>query len=124
MTCMCTSLLLLIWHGCLASYSVLLFLITIISLYVHVHVGVILGDPHGENKFISHPTVRQRDIRAAEAMCGDGKKFFLSALDIFFTKSTLARSLVTKKEGRDQLDPDIIEGLRCKLIKFSSHCVI
>lgn len=83
-----------------------------------VHVGVLLGDPHGENKFISHPTVRQRDIRAVEAVCGDGKKFFLSALDIFFTKSTLARSLVTKKEGRDQLDPDIIEGLRCKLMKL------
>lgn len=83
-----------------------------------IHVGVLLGDPHGENKFISHPTVRQRDIRAVEAVCGDGKKFVLSALDIFFTKSTLARSLVTKKEGRDQLDPDIIEGLRRKLMKL------
>lgn len=78
-------------------------------IYVHVHAGVLLGDPHGENKFISHSTARHCDIRAIEAMCGDGKKFFLSALDIF-TKSTLARSLVTKKDGRDQLASDIIEG--------------
>ena len=87
----------------------------VINYYNHtfiIHVGVLLEDPHGENKFISHPTVRQRDIRAVEAVCGDGKKFVLSALDIF-TKSTLARSLVTKKEDRDQLDTDIIEGLRC-----------
>ena len=72
-----------------------------------VHVGVLLGDLYGENKFISHPNVRQRDIRAVEAVCGDGKKFFLSALDIFFTKSTLVK-----------VPCDIIEGLRCKFMKL------
>ena len=83
--------------------------------YVFI-VGVLLGDPHGENKFVAHSSVKQRDIKAIEAVCRDGKKFVLAALDIF-TKGTLARSLVTRKEGRDQLDPDIIEGLRCELTK-------
>ena len=78
---------------------------------------MLLGDPHGENKFLAHCSVKQRDITAIEAVCRDGKKFVLAALDIFFTRGTLARSLVTRKEGRDQLDPDIIEGLRCKLTK-------
>ena len=62
-------------------------------------VGVLLGDPHGEIKFIAHPSIKQWDIKAVEAVCRDGKKFVLAALDVFFTKSTLARSLVTKKEG-------------------------
>ena len=64
---------------------------------------MLLGDPHGENQFVSHSSVKQRDITAIEAVCRDGKKFVLAALDIFFTKGTLVRSLVTRKEGRDQL---------------------
>jgi hypothetical protein len=80
-----------------STYDVL-FIMTIYNYYAFI-VGVLLGDPHGENKFIAHPSVKQRDIKSVEAVCRDGKKFVLAALDIFFTKSTLARSLVTGEIG-------------------------
>ena len=32
----------------------------------------------------------------------------------FFTRDKMATGLCTKWEGREQLDPDIIEGIRCK----------
>ena len=41
-------------------------------------------------------------------------KCALALLDVFFSKECLARYLATK-EGKDLLDPDIIEGIRCKI---------
>ena len=76
--------------------------------------GVLLGDPHGQNLFVAHPTIKQSDVRATEALSKNPSKFVLSMMDLFFSRSTLANSLATRKEGRDRLDADIMEGLRRK----------
>ena len=52
-------------------------------------------------------------IKAVEVVCRKRKKFVLAAMDIF-SRSTFARSVVM---GRDRLDSDIMEGLRCKFVK-------
>ena len=101
--------------------SITMYCITVLLPCMHslYDVGVLLGDPYGESKFIAHPMIKQRDIKATEAVCNNGKKFVLARLDVFFNKATLARSLVTRKEGRDLLDPDVIQGIRCKVVKSS-----
>lgn len=80
-------------------------------------VGMWLGNPFGregiEKIFI--PDVNRQDVRAVEAMNKEPTKFALSLVDVFFSKETLAKSLVTQKDGRERLDPDIIEGIRRKL---------
>ena len=76
--------------------------------------GVLLGDPQGEMIRIDHPTVKQSDIRGVEALAKTAPKCALALLDVFFTKECLMRSLATKKEDKDLLDPDVIEGIRCK----------
>ena len=48
----------------------------------------------------------------------------LALLDVFFTKEQLGRSLVTNKDGRDLLDPNIIEGIRCELCNITARNVI
>ena len=88
------------------------------TVIVYCNTGVLLGDPHGQNLFVSHPTIKQNDIRATEALSKTPGKFVLSMVDLFFSRSTLANSLVTRKEGRERLDPDIMEGIRCKLGKM------
>ena len=79
-------------------------------------VGVWLGNPFGregiEKIFI--PDVNRRDVWAVEAMSKETSKFSLALVDVFFSRETLAKSLVTQKEGRQRLDPDIIEGIRRK----------
>lgn len=60
------------------------------------------------------PDTKPQDIRAVEALNKEATKFTLALLDVFFSKETLSRSLVTRKEGRDLLNPDVIEGIRRK----------
>ena len=79
---------------------------------LYCNTGVLLGDPHGQNLFVAHPTIKQSDVRATEALSKTPGKFVLSMVDLFFT---LANSLATNKEGRERLDADIMEGLRRKL---------
>ena len=59
--------------------------------------------------------MKRSDIRAVEVLSKSASKCALSLLDVFFTKECLVRSLATKKD-KDLLDPDIIEGIRCKII--------
>ena len=54
---------------------------------------------------------QQRDVKAVGAT---STKLALNLLDVFFDKQTLATSLVTKWEGRNLLNPDTIEGIRCE----------
>ena len=76
--------------------------------------GLILGDLNGEFIRIDHPTVKASDIRGVEVLSKAASKCALALLDVFFSKECLARYLATK-EGKDLLDPDIIEGIRCKI---------
>ena len=85
-------------------------------------VGLILGDPKGKFIHIDHPTVKPSDICAVEVLSKAASKCALALLDVFFSKECLARSLATKKEDKDLLDPDIIEGIRCK-IKLCLCCL-
>lgn len=84
---------------------------------------LILGDPNGQFIHIDHPTVKANDIRGVEVLSKAASKCALALLDVFFSKECLARSLATKKEGKDLLDPDILEGIRCK-IKLYICCSI
>ena len=49
-------------------------------------------------------------------MASTPAKLALGLADILFTREELASSLVTKKEGRNLLDPEKIEGIRRKCI--------
>lgn len=60
--------------------------------------------------------MKRSDIRAVEVLSKSASKCALSLLDVFFTKECLVRSLATKKDDKDLLDPDTIEGIRCKMI--------
>ena len=77
--------------------------------------GLIFGDPRGECISIDHPTVKPSDIRAVEVLSKTASRCALALLDVFFSKESLVRSLATKKDGKDLLDPDIIEGICCKI---------
>ena len=46
-----------------------------------------------------------------EVLCKSASKCALALLDVFFSKESLARSLAKKREGKDLLDPDIIDGI-------------
>lgn len=81
---------------------------TIIGVGVHCT----LGDPKGENIIV--PGFTQRQVRAEEAKAKGAQKLALHLMDVFFTRDKMATGLCTKWEGREQLDPDIIEGIRCK----------
>ena len=63
------------------------------------------------------------DIRAVQVLSKDAAKCALSLLDVFFSKECLVRSLVTKKDDKDLLDPDVIEGIRCKIILHCLNCL-
>ena len=76
--------------------------------------GVLLGDPYGENLFVEHPTITRKDVRSLEALSKSDQKLALALVDLFFPKDVQAASLATKKEDRDLLDQNIIEGIRCK----------
>lgn len=89
-------------------------------LYICNIGGAILGDPKGQHMVISG--FSQRDVRAAEALSCDADKLALNLLDIFFTKDVLSTSLVTKWDGREMLDQDTIEGIRCKCFLISIAC--
>ena len=76
--------------------------------------GVLLGDPYGDNIFVEHPTITRNDVRALEALSKGDQKLALAMVDLFFSKDVQAASLVTRKEDRNLLDQNIIEGIRCK----------
>ena len=76
--------------------------------------GVLLGDPYGENLFVEHPTITRKDVRSLESLAKSDQKLVLALVDLFFTKEVQAASLAMKKEDRDLLDQNIIEGIRCK----------
>ena len=52
-------------------------------------------------------------VRAIDALCRDGFELARRLLDLFFTKQQLSSGLVTKWEGRELLDPQIVEGICC-----------
>ena len=84
--------------------------------FVSSHLGVWLGNPYGRSRVdkIFIPDIKQQDVRAVEALNKEATKFALALLDVFFSKETLCRSLATRKEGRDLLNPDVVEGIRRK----------
>ena len=49
----------------------------------------------------------------------DPAKFVLRMLAIFFTSSELEKSNCTKAEGRELLDQEVIQGIKCKWITTS-----
>ena len=61
------------------------------------------------------------DIRAVKVLSKGAAKCALSLLDVCFSKECLVHSLATKKDDKDSLDPDVIEGIRCRIIL---HCLI
>ena len=76
-----------------------------------------LGNPFGRKDIekIFIPEVNRRDVRAVEALNKEPSKFALALVDVFFfSRETLAKSLVTQKKDQECLDPDIIEGIRRK----------
>ena len=66
----------------------------------------------------------QRDVISVEGVSTDASKLALNLIDVFFTKDILSTSLATRWEGRDLLDPEVIEGIRCKCIIYHvlQHC--
>ena len=82
--------------------------------------SLILGDPNGQFIHIDHPTVKASDIRGVEVLSKAFSKCALAILDVLFSKECLAHSLATKKEDKDLLDPDIIEGIQCKIKLYIS----
>ena len=58
-----------------------------------------------------HPTITRKDVGAIEALAKGDQKLALAMIDLFFPKDVQAASLVTKKEDRDLLDQNIIEGI-------------
>ena len=81
--------------------------------------GAILGNPSGH--YIVIDAFQQRDVKVVEAT---STKLALNLLDVFFDKQTLATSLVTKWEGRNLLNPDTIEGIRCEFNHPSCTCLL
>ena len=81
--------------------------------FVMICIGVWLGNHFGREGIqkIFIPDVSKRDVRAVEAMSRELSKFVLALVDIFSSRETLAKSLVTQKEDQERLDPDI-EGIR------------
>ena len=55
-----------------------------------------------------------KNIRTAENLSRSAARLCLNLLNVFFTKETLAESLVTDIEGRKLLNQEIIEGIRCE----------
>ena len=49
-----------------------------------------------------------------EALSKEPSEFALALVDVFFSRETLAKSLVAQKEDKKRLDPDIIEVIRRK----------
>ena len=78
---------------------------TVYSTYVH---GCFYCSVAGSVPGCSHTTVR-----ALEASSTTLDELALGLADILFTKDELSSSLVTQKEGRNLLDPDRVEGIRC-----------
>lgn len=66
----------------------------------------------------------QKDIKAVEALQKAPTKFALALMDVLFTKEKMVKSLVTKKEGRDLLEPSIIEGIRCEFKCCEQQCAL
>ena len=58
------------------------------------------------------PNFTQQQVRAADTKARTPTKLALALLDVFFSRDKLSQSLCTKWEGREQLDPTIIEGIR------------
>ena len=46
----------------------------------------------------------------------DASKFALRLLGVFFTVEELARSNCTKADGRELLDPEILQAIKCKIV--------
>lgn len=107
-------LLLLMMVNCI----IICFTIIIVYITSANQLGAWLGDPKasvGSDKLLT-PNFTQQQVRSVDTRARDSTKLALGLLDIFFTKDKLSRSLCTKWDGREQLDPDIIEGIRCKYI--------
>ena len=69
-----------------------------------------MGCPTGECIHLADFT--QRDVISVEGVSSDASKLALNLIDVFFfTKDILSTSLATRWEGRDLLDPEVIEGI-------------
>ena len=81
-----------------------------------ISTGVWLGDPYGREgvEKILIPGFTTQQVRAVDTKSKTPTKLALTLLDVFFTREKLAKSLCTRWEGREQLDPMIIEGIRCE----------
>ena len=88
-------------------------------------IGVWLGNPFGregiEKIFI--PDVSRHDVRAVEAMSREPSKFVLALVDVFFQQGNIGEVLSFKKEGRERVDPDIIEGIRHKQLDLINNFI-
>lgn len=72
-----------------------------------------MGNPRTDHHIIISG-YSQASVRSVEALATTPAKLALGLADVLFTKDELSTSLVTKKEGRNLLDPDKVEGIRRK----------
>ena len=91
-----------------------MYTVYMVSPRYHILAGAILGCPTAECIHLADFT--QRDVISVEGVSTDASKLALNLLDVFFTKDILSTSLATRWEGRDLLNPEVIEGIRCKCV--------
>ena len=65
-----------------------------------------------DRKWISG--VQKARVKSVESISGSPTKLAQKLMDVFFTRDVMARSLVTSKKDSEQLDPHVIEGIRCE----------
>jgi len=72
----------------------------------------LLGDPRGERVVIQGFT--QSQVRGLEVSATSAGGLALKLMTLFFTKQEMAEGNCTVTEGREQLRPDIVSGIKCK----------
>ena len=76
--------------------------------------GCILGDPNGEHTVIQGWS--QVQIKAKEIASSNSTTLVRKFMDAFFTKNELVAGCCTEVDGRELLGPDIIDGIRSRLL--------
>ena len=81
-------------------------------------IGCWLGSPHThviERKKIWIPRGDANKVSMAEAISTNPPRLACNLLSVFFTKDELSKGNCTPAQGRNLLDPNIIQGIRCNV---------
>lgn len=101
---------------CIRYAYIVCFDIIVPFLLCYIELQVFCGDKKARGRY-SIVTVPSRAALAEynsvnSAPPGDAAKFALRLLGVFFTSEELARSNCTKAEGRELLDPEILQAIK------------